>query len=368
MDENNNQGMLTSEEERKRRKELALKKVAAKKNKKKKTAIIGSICTGLVLVFALVYFFVLVPKQHLDQGILLRESGNWDEALAAFEKAGNYGDAKEQIKETKYQRAKACYSEGKIEEAYTIYKSIRDYKDVDAILNEDQEIAKVREKIKSAIAKGDIVIFGTFEQDNNTGNGTEPIEWLVLSTNEGKALLTSKYLLSAISGGGVTLNVYSYSDTPVRRWLNNTFYNSAFNGFEQKAIVETKVSNGSSQSNTYKVTTGSSKYTRKTETHHHGAGEDTNDKIFVLSYSEAWRYLSDEERKCQPTAYALTQNFEADYNGAAEWWLRSAGDAEHHLAFVTSYGSDASTYGYPGTKGVRPTMWVDLDVAVDWFK
>lgn len=42
---------------------------------------------------------------------------------------------------------------------------------------------------------GDIFKFGSYEQDNDTSNGKEDIEWLVLEVKDGKALLISKYAL-----------------------------------------------------------------------------------------------------------------------------------------------------------------------------
>ena len=43
------------------------------------------------------------------------------------------------------------------------------------------------------ISVGDIITFGHYEQDNNLDNGAEPIEWIVLDVQDGKALLLSKY-------------------------------------------------------------------------------------------------------------------------------------------------------------------------------
>ena len=42
---------------------------------------------------------------------------------------------------------------------------------------------------------GAVVMFGSYEQDNQPDNGAEPIEWLVLAQSEGKALLVSRYAL-----------------------------------------------------------------------------------------------------------------------------------------------------------------------------
>ena len=49
------------------------------------------------------------------------------------------------------------------------------------------------------VSVGDYVIFGTYEQDYNTENGPEPIEWLVLDKKEGKALVLSKYCLDLVA-------------------------------------------------------------------------------------------------------------------------------------------------------------------------
>ena len=38
---------------------------------------------------------------------------------------------------------------------------------------------------------GDTVVFGSYEQDNDKSNGTEPIEWIVLDEKGGRYLLLS---------------------------------------------------------------------------------------------------------------------------------------------------------------------------------
>ena len=46
--------------------------------------------------------FARANKPYYDLGVAKREAGEWDEAIAAFEHAGLYEDAKEQIKEIRY--------------------------------------------------------------------------------------------------------------------------------------------------------------------------------------------------------------------------------------------------------------------------
>lgn len=65
----------------------------------------------------------------------------------------------------------------------------------------------------------------------------------------------------------------------MRQWLNNEFFKTAFKTFEKELIVETKVSN---PDNAGFGTKG---------------GNDTRDKIFLLSLDEVNRYFaSDDER------------------------------------------------------------------------
>lgn len=44
---------------------------------------------------------------------------------------------------------------------------------------------------------GDTFTFGHYEQDNNSSNGKEPIEWLVLDRKGNEVLVISKYCLDS---------------------------------------------------------------------------------------------------------------------------------------------------------------------------
>ena len=49
---------------------------------------------------------------------------------------------------------------------------------------------------ETGCAVGSIFIFGTYEQDNDTTNGKEPIEWIILDKrDDGSLVLMSKYAL-----------------------------------------------------------------------------------------------------------------------------------------------------------------------------
>ncbi len=205
------------------------------------------------------------------------------------------------------------------------------------------------EKIKTANV-GDVITFGNYEQDNNSSNGKEEIEWIALDKTEDKILVISKYGLDAQPYHQEEKNV-TWETCDLRKWLNNTFVNEAFTEEEKSKIVTTNVTaDKNPEWNTY-------------------AGNDTQDKVFLLSINEAKRYFSsDEARICALTEYAIEQgaykdnNYTVDGMGICWWWLRSAGNNQDYAAGV--YGINGiGTYGdlvNIDYLSVRPALWIDL--------
>ena len=197
----------------------------------------------------------------------------------------------------------------------------------------------------SPVRSGSHVTFGHYEQDNNTENGTEPIEWLVLDVQDGKALLLSRYGLYA-QQYNTSYSSVTWETCSLRAWLNGEFLNSAFSAKEQQAIQLATVDNSSGQGRSGNSTSG---------------GEDTKDHIFLLSYAEAWKYFSSESaRQCQPTKYAVAHGA-FTYNGNCWWWLRSPGLSSSSACNVGTAGACRNyfvTYDYVT---VRPALWVDLE-------
>ena len=89
-------------------------------------------------------------------------------------------------------------------------------------------------------------------------------------------------------------------------------------------------------------------------------GNDTEDRVFLLSIEEANRYFdSDESRMAKATEHAKANGVVVSV-GTSAWWLRSPGCARNIAAAVYSggnmekRGSDVAIK----TLGVRPAMWV----------
>lgn len=193
----------------------------------------------------------------------------------------------------------------------------------------------------------------------------EPIKWNALESKDGKALILADLILDSqdynytdgikiIDGNTVYNNYYELSH--IRQWLNDTFYETAFNELEKAIIETTNVDN--SVSSTGIMST-------------HNPYTNTNDKIFLLSYQEADKYFTDNtSRQAKPTDYAQAQgattSTNSSYLGNGYWWLRSPRDHydyhEYYACYVyydgnIDYRNGRVNYTY---HGVRPACWITL--------
>ena len=128
--------------------------------------------------------------------------------------------------------------------------------------------------------------------------------------------------------------------------MNETFYEAAFNSKEQEKILTTTVK-----------AEDNSKYGTE-------AGEDTEDKVFLLSIDEAENlFFSREDRQCKPTEYAVSQGvWKHEDMGNCNWWLRSPGynsflaSGVYSNGYAFHLGSNVCYFNL----GVRPAMWLNL--------
>ena len=82
---------------------------------------------------------------------------------------------------------------------------------------------------------GDMIEFGSYEQDNNEANGTEPIEWRVLDVSDGNPLLISVYGLDTKPYND-SYRWVTWKESTIRQWLNGEFFRTAFTREEQVLI------------------------------------------------------------------------------------------------------------------------------------
>lgn len=181
---------------------------------------------------------------------------------------------------------------------------------------------------------GDIVTFGTYEQDNISSNGAEKIEWIVLEVQPDRILLLSRYALDSERYHYRKENV-NWDTCSVRDWLNDTFYREAFTRADRERIL-------SSETSIY------------------------DDYVFLLSDEEAEVYIPrTKDRICKATPYCAGQNVYVNPSTGGSWWLlRTTGD--DGSKFAMSVNSDG-TIDYDGghvesDRGtVRPAIWLKIE-------
>lgn len=88
----------------------------------------------------------------------------------------------------------------------------------------------------TALSVGSAFVFGRYEQDNDSANGEEPIEWIVLANEGEKVLLLSLHALDCQVYSSLKTKV-TWENSELRTWLNTVFMEKAFIGAEQEAIL-----------------------------------------------------------------------------------------------------------------------------------
>lgn len=172
---------------------------------------------------------------------------------------------------------------------------------------------------------GDVVEFGSYEQDGDTSNGKEPIEWRVLAVEGNRAFVVSQKALDVHAFNADEDDVNDWNSSDLKKWLENVFASQAFTGDEMKEI---------------------------------------NGAPTLLSVDEANKYFkSDNDRICMPTQQAVSNGaWTLDDNGPCIWWLRSPGDDSDCAANVYADGdvlSGGKCVVNPDI-AVRPALWINL--------
>ena len=318
----------------------AARQVAVEKAKKKakKIAIIAAPIVCVCIVFVIVLTTVIIPKQEYSkkysEAVEMIESGDYDAGYAILEELGE----NETIQSNKYDRAIKLMDSGDYQAACALLAGLT-YKD------SAEKLQSIKPLLLAKAKPGDTVLFGEYEQDNNTSNGKEDIAWLVLEVKDGKALVVSKYALDCKQYNTSNTDV-TWETCTLRKWLNNDFINAAFSSYEKAMIPTVTVSADKNSTN---------------------PGNATQDQVFLLSITEANKYFgSDSARQCKPTDYAFANGaYVNSVNGNCGWWLRSPGVTQysaHSAAYVHNSGGvyESGIDVDIGTSAVRPAMWISI--------
>lgn len=174
----------------------------------------------------------------------------------------------------------------------------------------------------------------SYQDDNGYSTGNvywfkyEPIKWRILSESSGKALILAELILDSQefypstnnrTENGKTIYANNWEYSTIRKWLNETFYNVAFNDLQKALIVGTELDN-----KTTAFDGGRNSYATRQN--------NTTDKVFLLSYSDilntSYGFNAnsgnyDTARRKKTSDYAQVQGAYTSYLGNGWWWLRS---------------------------------------------
>lgn len=272
----------------------------------------------------------------------LFQNENYKEAIDEFEECGNYDDSVKRNEESYYLYGRQLENNEEIVSAIEMYESSNGYKD------SVERIENIKSNHPMLFANvGELVKFGTYEQDNDYEDGKEEIEWIVIDKEGNSILLISNYCLDCkpnVDGGGS----YTWKYSLLYPWLTQTFFNEAFSEEEREKIISPKDAG-------------------VTETIF---SDVPDDKITLLNTEEADMFFdSDASRKAYPTKYAISQGVYVDGDngyvdaggGSCLWYLRPPSGSSTSMVYVAHVNGWLSYYvaKYNNDMGVRPVIWVD---------
>ena len=210
------------------------------------------------------------------------------------------------------------------------------------ITAEDGEIYTILTNIDNWNKNGDVIIENTkYHKTEKDYFKYEPIKWRVLQSENGEAFLLSDVILDK--------QLYNENDkyvtwekSSLRAWLNKKFIKRAFIDEEREKINITEIIN---QDNPVYGTEG---------------GNNTSDKIFLLSLSEVSEQQDDEKYGFSDDEMRACENSDFSKN-VYWWWLRSPGYYSLSAAGVGSDGwVDDDGYSVHRYDGVRPALHLNL--------
>jgi len=185
--------------------------------------------------------------------------------------------------------------------------------------------------------------------------------WLVLDVQDDKALIISKdFFVPHLHDYDTDILIITWETSILRKYLNNEFLH-IFSDKQQGRIVETFVINND---NLWFGTDG---------------GNNTNDKIFLLSLEEVDKYFGNSgdyqnirKKNIRKIAsdddgWFLTNAHDRERiikykNYAHWWWLRSPGYDSSRAAFVHENGA-VNVFGRNveiQNGGIRPALWLKM--------
>lgn len=225
-----------------------------------------------------------------------------------------------------YKSAMKSAENGDYETAIEKLAKLDDYKDSrQQIIN----ICTSAEYLNS-VEVGDMIRYGSYEQDNNHENGKEVIDWRVLSKEGNQLLVISNQSLDAVAYHSDWMTDVTWETCALNGWLQSEFYGEAFS-FEE--------------------------------------GMKISGPVTLLTAEEANRYFtSNEDRLCIGTYYTERNKvgYSLNNNGNYDdWWLRGTNtEPSNDAPIVDTYGvigEESAGGNNPLYQYVRPVIRINVN-------
>ena len=155
----------------------------------------------------------------------------------------------------------------------------------------------------------DVVVFGRYT-------------WYVTDKTDGVCTLLCQGPVAKLPYNDTKTDI-TWENCSLRRWLNEDFYNSKFSDGEKAAIV-----------------TSHNTYVEDDYHYESDCGNDTDDKVYIFSYSEALA-VSDDTRDC-----------------GIDWWVRTPGKDQYDAMYIGLRSPNTIGNSVDNHMAVRPVIRV----------
>ena len=200
----------------------------------------------------------------------------------------------------------------------------------------------------------------------------EEIKWDILEDNGSKLKIISSYILDSqeynqteidqkyIENSGLYVNNYELSF--IRKWLNDSFYNLAFNSFEKEMVLKMEIDNSGKISTT---------------DINDAASNNTFDYVSLLSYTESYEYYTyeeghyyckEDEKRSSGTDYAFSQGLYLSTLSYSNYRLRTPSPYQVNHSYYVDYdgavhgdGNMFKCYVSDTSFGIRPVITIKID-------
>lgn len=292
----------------------------------------------LVYIFAIVgiiagcfgFFAWRVHSVNLNKynkAVELINTEEYENAISVLDEIPDFKDSSLLRDKCNYSIAQNLLAQGDDKNAYRRLLDANMYSDTASLL-EDLEKKEPLYKLFS-LSVGDTFEYGSYEQDNNSSNGKEPIEWVLLNKNNDNFYAISKFVLDAHC-----FNETNEWSASIYDWLNHSFADEAFTQDERTGLSRICLLKSSE------------------------IKAEENETPFV-----------DIDLKAEFTPYAKSKDQLVGYATGYSYWYegecesaaacRSSGDYLQNV--VTESGATNYVYDVYETAGVRPTIWILTD-------